>query len=103
MQNQLQGPLMPKYINLEDKSKREIGGLQIYNLESNDCLILCKENGSSQNKGEASPLKGLGNERLGNETLGNKTLGNETLGNKTLENETLRNKTLISIIDLLFE
>ena len=74
---------MPKYINLEDRFKEEIGGVQVYDLESKDCLISCKENSSSQNKVEASPLKGLGNEKLGTKHWGTKhwerNTGNETL------------------------
>ncbi|PAV73896.1 hypothetical protein WR25_16077 [Diploscapter pachys] len=53
------GPLMPKYINLENRFTKEVEGVQVYALESKDCLISCQENDNSQNKVEASPLKGV--------------------------------------------
>ncbi|PAV74909.1 hypothetical protein WR25_04047 [Diploscapter pachys] len=60
--HQCVGPLMPKYINLENKFTKEVEGVQVYDLESKDCLISCQANDNSQNKVEALAPKGLGAE-----------------------------------------
>lgn len=53
---------MPQYINLEDRFKEEVEGVQVYDLESKDCLISCQENDNSQNKVEALTSKEVGDE-----------------------------------------
>ena len=53
---------MPQYINLEDRFKEEVEGVQVYDLESKDCLIPCQENDNSQNKVEALNPKEFGDE-----------------------------------------